>query len=147
VIASERIARHFEDTTLSCGLTAYAHPLTCAAVAAAIDVYRQEDLIRRAARLGDWLRVRLHAFAPPRPFIRDVRGLGLLWALELGEPGGSEPATAARMARLRDGLQRRRLHLHKRDNQVFIAPPLVASEADLEEGLVALGAALDESFA
>ena len=147
VLVSGRVARHFEDSPLSCGLTAYAHPLTCAAIVAAIEVYRQEDLIRRAARLGDWLRVRLHAFAPPRPFIREVRGLGLLWALELGEPGGAGPATPVRMGRLREALHRRRLHLHKREHQIFLAPPLVINEEELEEGLVALGSALDESFA
>jgi taurine---2-oxoglutarate transaminase len=147
VLVSGRIARHFEDHALSCGLTSYGHPLTCAAISAAIEVYRQDDLIRRAARLGDWLRVRLHAFAPPRPCIREVRGLGLLWALDLAEPGGGGPASPARMARLRAELQRRRLHLHKREHQIFLAPPLVITEAELEEGLVALGGALDESFA
>ncbi len=79
-----------------------------------------------------------------------MRGIGLLWALELVEPGGAGPATPASpttMGRLRAELHRRRLHLHKRDNQVFLAPPLVITEAELEEGLVALGGALDESFA
>jgi taurine---2-oxoglutarate transaminase len=147
VVLGPRIAGHFQEAALSCGLTAYAHPLTCAAIAAAIDVYRQQDLIVRAARLGDWLRGRLQAFTSARPFIRDVRGLGLLWALELHEPGGAAPAASSRMARLRQALERRRLHLHKRDNQIFLAPPLVVTEVDLEEGLVALGAALDESFA
>jgi taurine---2-oxoglutarate transaminase len=147
VIVGSRVARHFDTNPLSCGLTAYAHPLTCAAICAAIDVYRQEDLIRRAARLGDWLRVRLHAFAPPRPAIREVRGLGLLWALELGDPGGPSAAGAARMARLRTALSQRHLHLHKRDHVIFLAPPLVVSEEDLEEGLTRLGAALDDAFA
>ena len=36
-MATERVARHFDDHVLSCGLTAYAHPLTCAAIAAAIE--------------------------------------------------------------------------------------------------------------
>jgi taurine--2-oxoglutarate transaminase len=146
VLASAGVARHFEDHPLVCGLTAYAHPLTCAAIVAAIDVYRQDDLIGRASRLGDWLRGRLEALAGSRPFVREVRGLGLLWALALDEPGGAGPATAARMGRLCAGLERRHVHLHKRDHQIFLAPPLVASEADLEAALVALGAALDESF-
>jgi taurine---2-oxoglutarate transaminase len=147
VVVSERIARHFEGATLSCGLTAYAHPLTCAAIAAAIDVYQQENLIQRADRLGQGLGERLRAFATSRPYLREVRGLGLLWALDLLEPGSSGPATPGRMARLREELQRQRLHLHKRDHQIFLAPPLVIGEADLDEGLVALGRALDESFA
>ncbi len=146
VVVGSRVAQHFDTTPLSCGLTAYGHPLTCAAIAAAIDIYRQEDLIGRAARLGDWLRGRLQAFASPRPFIREVRGLGLLWAIELGEPGGG-PATAGRIGRLRAALERRHVHLHKRDHVIFLAPPLVVTEEDLEEGLARLGQSLDETFA
>ena len=44
------VARHFDDHLLSCGLTAYAHPLTCAAIVAAIEAYRDEDLVRPGGR-------------------------------------------------------------------------------------------------
>lgn len=147
VVASARVARHFDDHMLSCGLTAYAHPLTCAAIAAAITVYRDDRLIDRAATLGAWLKGQLSTFAGARPFIGEVRGLGLLWALELAEPGSpGTPAGAGRMKRLKDALGRQHLHLHKRDNLVFVAPPLVSSEADITAGLAALGRALQESF-
>jgi taurine--2-oxoglutarate transaminase len=146
VLVSARISRHFDDHPLSCGLTAYAHPLTCAAMVAAIGIYREEDLIGRAARLGEWLAVRLQTFSVSRPQVRDVRGLGLLWALDLAEPANTGPASPSRMGRLRAALERRHLYLHKRDNTIFLAPPLVIAEHDLEEGLVALGGALDESY-
>jgi 4-aminobutyrate aminotransferase-like enzyme len=112
-------------------------------------VYKDEDLIRRAAALGSWLRARLGSLAAARPYVREVRGLGLLWALELGEPGAgaSGAAAPARMKALAEGLRRRCLHLHKRDHMVFLAPPLVASEADLETGLARLCEALNEAFA
>jgi taurine--2-oxoglutarate transaminase len=145
VVASARVARHFEDNTLVCGLTAYGHPLACAAISAAIEAYRDQNLVRRAAALGDWWRPRLQAFAAERPQVRNLRGLGLLWGLDLFE--GEAPAAAARLKRLREGLAGQHLHLHKRDNMVFLAPPLVASEADLEAGLERLGRALDEAFA
>lgn len=146
VVASPRVARHFEDHPLVCGLTAYAHPLACAAIAAAIQVYRDEHLIRRAAGLGDWLRPRLESFVAERRQVRNLRGLGLLWAIDLMEPGTDEPAGAARMKRLRDALAAQRLHLHKRENMIFLAPPLVASEGDLGTGLDRLGRAVDEVF-
>jgi len=50
------------------------------------------------------------------------------------------------MARLAAALRRRHVHVHKRENLVYVAPPLVATEADLGEGLARLGAALDEAF-
>jgi taurine---2-oxoglutarate transaminase len=140
VVVSGRLARHFDDHVLSCGLTAYAHPLTCAAIVAAIGAYRDEDLVRRAARLGEGLRVRLPRLAQGRPFLRQIRGLGLLWALELDAPPD-------RMRRLAAGLRARRVHAHKRDGTIFLAPPLVVTEEELEEGILRIAAALDEAWA
>jgi len=135
-LVSPAIAGHFEDHVLSCGLTAYAHPLTCAAIVAAIEAYRGEELIERAERLGAVLEVQLRTLAERRPFVREVRGLGLLWALELD-------ADAAQIKKLAAELRARHLHLHKRDNMVFVAPPLVIEEADLQAGVATLAEALD----
>jgi taurine--2-oxoglutarate transaminase len=140
-LVNQRIARHFDDHVLSCGLTAYAHPLTCAAIVAAITAYREEALIERAERLGAVLEVKLRALAETRSFVREVRGVGLLWALEL-----FENEAPARMKRLAHELRARHLHLHKRDNMVFVAPPLVIGEDELEAGVRALGAALDAAW-
>jgi taurine--2-oxoglutarate transaminase len=138
-VVNQRIARHFDDHVLSCGLTAYAHPLTCAAMVAAIESYRDEQLVERAARLGGIVEAALRGFAQTRAYVREVRGLGLLWALELDADG-------ARMKRLAQALRARHLHLHKRDDMVFVAPPLVIDEADLAAGIAALGAALDDAW-
>jgi taurine--2-oxoglutarate transaminase len=140
VVVTPAIARHFEDHVLSCGLTAYAHPLTCAAIVAAIEAYRREDLVDRAERMGALAEVHLRTLAETRPFIIDVRGLGLLWALEL-------EAGAPQMQRLARELRARHLHLHKRDNMVFVAPPLVIDETDLQAGLSTLSEALDAVWA
>ena len=79
--------------------------------------------------------------------MREVRGLGLLWALELGRGRGPGRGGAAEApARRRCAAQH--LHLHKRDNMVFLAPPLVVSEAELDAGAGhGWAAALDEAFA
>ncbi len=140
VIVSQPVARFFDDHVLSCGLTAYAHPLTCAAIVAAVTAYRDEGLIENAAGLGAWLRPRLEQLARGRTHVREVRGLGLLWALDLD-------ADAERMARLAAGLRRRHLHMHKRDNLLYLAPPLVVTREDLDEALALLSAALDEAWA
>jgi taurine--2-oxoglutarate transaminase len=146
VIVSERIARHFDDHVLQCGLTAYAHPLTCAAIVTAIEIMRDEQLVERAAVLGAWLGERLARLAKTRPLIGDVRGIGMLWALELVVPGAAsrEPLRGEALVRVAAGLKRRHVHLHRRDNLIYIAPPLVATEADLTEALTLVAAALDE---
>jgi taurine--2-oxoglutarate transaminase len=146
VIVSERIARHFDDVVLSCGLTSYAHPLVCAAIVAAIETYRDDGLVERAAALGQRLAPRLAALARAHPAIAEVRGLGLLWAFELCVPGGKEPLPGPALAKLAATLRAHHLHMHKRDNLLYLAPPLVISEVELDEALDALGHALDEGL-
>ncbi|HVV50616.1 MAG TPA: aminotransferase class III-fold pyridoxal phosphate-dependent enzyme [Polyangia bacterium] len=151
VIVSERIARHFDDHVLVCGLTSYAHPLVCEAVVATIETMRDEKLVERAAARGDFLRGRLADFARPRPHLAEVRGLGLLWAFELCVPGpdGARtklPLPPPVMAKLSASLRRHHLHMHKRDNLLYFAPPLVIGEAELEAALAELGRALDEAL-
>ena len=147
VVVTERIARHFDDEVLWCGLTSYAHPLVCAAIVAAIETYRDERLVERAAALGAWLGPRLADFARARPYVGDVRGVGLLWAFELCAPGApQQPAAPAALARLASALRTHHLHMHKRENLLYLAPPLVIERSELEEALTALGAALDEAL-
>jgi taurine--2-oxoglutarate transaminase len=145
VIVTERIARHFDENVLQCGLTAYAHPLTCAAIVAAIETLRDERLPARAAELGSWLGGELASLAATRPQVGEVRGIGLLWALELVVPGTREPLGAAAVARVGSGLKRRHVHAHRRDNLVYVAPPLVATREDLGAALGLLAEALDEA--
>jgi taurine--2-oxoglutarate transaminase len=148
-VVSARIARHFDHHALSCGLTAYAHPLVCAAIVAAIGAYEDGRLVERAAAAGEGLGTQLAALAARRGAIARVRGLGLLWAVDLREGDGRAPETPAgpdRMRRLAAELRARALHVHKRDNMVFLAPPLVVTEADIEEGVARLDAALHAAW-
>jgi taurine--2-oxoglutarate transaminase len=146
VVASDRIAGYFDDHVLVCGLTSYAHPLVCEAVVATIETLRDEKLVERAAALGTRVKAALVEFARDRPYLGETRGLGLLWAFELCVPGSRSPAPPATMAKLAGILRRRRLHMHKRDNLVYFAPPLVISEAEVLEALAEVGRAFDEAF-
>jgi adenosylmethionine-8-amino-7-oxononanoate aminotransferase len=51
------------------------------------------------------------------------------------------------MAKLSASLRRHHLHMHKRDNLLYLAPPLVITEAELDAALGDLGRALDEALA
>jgi taurine---2-oxoglutarate transaminase len=147
VIVSDRIARHFDDHVLVAGLTSYAHPLVCEAVVAAIQVLRDERLVEHVAELGARLAVQLPLFARHRPYIAEVRGIGLLWAFELCQPGTKDPIASLTMGKLATTLRRHHLHMHKRDNLLYFAPPFVITAAELDEALAALGRALDEALA
>ena len=147
VIVTERIARHFDQNVLVCGLTSYAHPLVCEAIVAAIESYRDEGLVDRAAAAGARLRTTFEDFRRRRPYIGEIRGLGLLWAFELCVPGSHDPLPSGTMAKVAASLRRHHLHMHKRDNLVYFAPPLVITDAELDEAVVAVGMAFDEAVA
>jgi len=129
-----------------CGLTSYAHPLVCEAIVAAIESYRDEGLVDRAAASGRQLAAKFADFARKRPYIGEIRGLGLLWAFELCAPGTRDPLPSGTMAKVAAALRRNHLHMHKRDNLVYFAPPLVITDAELDEAVTAVGAAFDEAM-
>lgn len=143
VIVHERVAQHFDERVLACGLTYYAHPVSCAAALETLAVYEDEGLYRRAAALGPVLRREVEAVAARLPGVRSmVRGLGLLVALELEAP-------AAAWARLGQELAARRLSLHvdgKRGTAIF-SPPLCIEESELVTGVRAFGDAAALAFA
>jgi taurine--2-oxoglutarate transaminase len=147
VIVTDRVARHFDENVLVCGLTSYAHPLVCEAIVAAIETIRDEGLVARAAAAEARLRAVFADFARKRPYVGEIRGVGLLWAFELCTPGSHTALPSGTMAKVAASLRRNHLHMHKRDNLVYFAPPLVITDAELDESIAAVGAAFDEALA
>ncbi|BBX32267.1 4-aminobutyrate aminotransferase [Mycolicibacterium mageritense DSM 44476 = CIP 104973] len=67
------------------------NPLACAAALAVIDTIEREQLVARAAQIGETMIGRLTAMAADDPRIGDVRGRGAMIAIELVKPGTVEP--------------------------------------------------------
>jgi taurine--2-oxoglutarate transaminase len=136
VLVHERISRHFDGEKLLCGLTYYGHPLACAAGNEAIDVYRQEGLIEQAAAHEPPFREGLEAIARSVPgAAHDVRVRGLLGAVEWRD--GMTAEFAPFFGALTRKLVEERIHAYAKPTtgMLVIAPPLVTSRAELEEGL------------
>ena len=92
-----------------------------------------EDLLDSVRTQGEWLGSALRAMALRSGRIRDVRGAGFLWGIDVHEPAADV------IARARDeGL----LLVGAGDYTLRILPPLVATRADLEDGLSRLERAL-----
>jgi len=141
VIVHERVAAHFDERVLACGLTYYGHPVGCAAALETLRVYEDDDLYGNAARLGPVLRAEVEAVAARLTGPTLVRGLGLLCALEVEAP-------APAWARLGGELAARRLSLHvdgKRGTAIF-APPLCIGQAELIDGVRRFGDAAVAAF-
>lgn len=78
--------------------TFVAHPLSCAAALATLDVLRSERLVARAATLGRELAPRLAEWPKRFPQVVAVRGRGLLWGVELGSRAAAARAVAGGLA-------------------------------------------------
>jgi taurine--2-oxoglutarate transaminase len=142
VIVHERIAKHFDDNMLACGLTFYAHPTACAAAVECLNVYADEKMFENSARLGPVLLHELSAIRDALPVKAFARGLGLLGALEIDAP-------IDQWQKLGGELGKRRLSLHvdgKRGTAIF-APPLCITEQELVTGVRSFGEAAKLAFA
>jgi 4-aminobutyrate aminotransferase/(S)-3-amino-2-methylpropionate transaminase len=113
------------------------HPPACAAALASIAVLEQEKLVPRAAELGARALAGLRARLRDTPGVADVRGLGLLLAIECDDPEIASRACAGSLARgvivLPSGDDGRVLSL---------TPPLSIAEGVLDDALERVAASL-----
>jgi 4-aminobutyrate aminotransferase / (S)-3-amino-2-methylpropionate transaminase / 5-aminovalerate transaminase len=121
------------------------NPVACAAALGAIETMAKEDLPAAARRIGDIMLPRLRKLAESQPAIGDVRGRGAMIAIELVRPGTLEPdgAATAAVARACHAAGLIVLTCGTYGNVLRFLPPLVMSEALLNEGL----AVLEDAFA
>jgi acetylornithine/LysW-gamma-L-lysine aminotransferase len=112
------------------------NPLACAAAAATVKVIQEQDLAARAAALGESFRDSLRELAARFGVIREVRGLGLMVAVDL----------KTRSARYLQALQDRGvLALAAGPTVIRFLPPLVITQEQLEAVRDALEAVLEEN--
>jgi adenosylmethionine-8-amino-7-oxononanoate aminotransferase len=125
------------------GHTYFANPLSCAIAHAVVSEMMDRDLIGNAARMGRLLRERLDALAGRSRVIGDVRGKGLLMAIELVADKESKrmfprelvaPARLGALA-LDEGLAlySRRTSQGRFGDWVMLTPPLIIDAGQVDE--------------
>ncbi|MDO4637028.1 MAG: 4-aminobutyrate--2-oxoglutarate transaminase [Lautropia sp.] len=126
------------------GGTFAGNPVATAAANAVLDVMEQEQLPARAERLGSQLVAHLTKIRPQVPQISDIRGLGLMQAVEFTHPGSSEPdasfADTVRAQALESGLIL--LNCGTYGNAIRFLPPLTIEQSTFDEALKILEAVL-----
>jgi taurine--2-oxoglutarate transaminase len=151
----EDLARHFDTNRLWAGLTGYAHPISCAAALATLEVLEGEGLIERSKQMGELLDGRLKRMAEKFPMVGEGRAKGLYGVIEfVGESGGksylvpegASGASALPLNGVTRGLREEGLHMAVKGPRAFVAPPLTISEADLNEGLDRLERVLEREL-
>jgi alanine-glyoxylate transaminase / (R)-3-amino-2-methylpropionate-pyruvate transaminase len=142
-ITTDEIARAYPGLTFS---TFGGNPVTAAAALATINYIEQNDLPRNAAVVGAYLRERLLQLQEKHQVIGDVRGMGLMQAIECVQDRKTrEPAPKA-VLKVFEETRRRGVLIGKgglHGNVIRLGPPLIASKSDIDE----LVAALDAAFA
>jgi 4-aminobutyrate aminotransferase/(S)-3-amino-2-methylpropionate transaminase len=120
------------------GGTYVGNPVAQAAALAVLDVFEEEGLVERAARLGETIRARMDGWAARWDAIGDVRGLGAMLAIELVHDRGSkdpapEVATAIVEAAAERGLLLLKSGIYS--NCIRVLLPFVITDAELDEAL------------
>ena len=141
----EEIAKAWSAKTIS---TFGGNAVSMAALIATNDVMVREDVPARAAARGRQLREGLDAIAQHHPWIGEVRGMGLMQALELVQDPGTRTPDPRRARALLEATKEERvlvgvggLHGHV----VRLGPSLLVSEEEIAEGLERLGRACDRA--
>jgi len=152
-IVSQKVYEVMEEATprvgaFSHGYTYSGHPISAAAANAVLDIVEREDLAGQSARKGAYLLARLKAEFAQNPIVGEVRGIGMLAALEFVadrgtkasfDPGLKVGARISQAARDRGLIARAMPH----GDILGFAPPLVMTEAEIDEMVGIAKAAVD----
>lgn len=109
------------------GSTFGGNPLTCAAAHASTKYLIDNNVTENAAKMGEYLGEGLRKIQAGHEFITDVRGMGLLWAVEFDSDLTPEVISACNDAGL--------LMNPMRPNTVRLMPVLTITEAEIDEAL------------
>ena len=115
------------------GTTYGGNLLACRAALCFLDELVGGGLLARIGRVGRHLEQQLKAMAARRPVIKEVRGAGLIWGLELTRDAA--PVVPEALAR---GVIVNRTA----ETVVRLLPPLIITEPDIDQALERLEAAL-----
>jgi 4-aminobutyrate aminotransferase-like enzyme len=115
------------------------NPLACAAALAVLDEFERLNIVAAVARRDPWLRERL-APLQRHATVTDVRGIGMLWAIEF-----ADAAIANRVVRA--GLQRGLILLQSGvdGTSITLAPPLNIEDDLLEHAVALLDRTIEET--
>ncbi len=150
VMVSDRLAdvlKH-DGGEFAHGYTYSGHPAACAAGLATLDILQEQDVVRRVREdIGPYLQKQWATLAD-HPLVGETRGAGFVAAMELVSDKASrsrfddDGSTGAlcRNASVSNGLVMRAV-----GDTMIIAPPLVISEAQVDELVEKAGRALDDT--
>jgi len=129
VLISERVTAMLEGVAFRHGFTYNGHPTGCAVALENLAIIEREELVARAARLGERLLTGLRELEE-LPAVLQARGFGLMAALELDVDDAVELADRIRAAGV---------IVRATGQKLVLSPPLVIEEDDLDRLVEVIG--------
>jgi 4-aminobutyrate--pyruvate transaminase len=129
------------------GFTYSGHPVSAAVALEALNIYEERDILGHVRRVGPLLQQALRGFSD-HPLVGEVRGVGLMGALELvrdretREPFDPAHAVGQQVVRL---ARQHGLILRTLGDSVAFSPPLIIDEAEIAELFDRFARALDDA--
>jgi 4-aminobutyrate aminotransferase-like enzyme len=139
--ATSEVADAFPGLTFS---TFGGNPVSMAAALAVIRVIEKEDLRRNSAEVGGYLRDRLEEMKERYPVIGDVRGMGLMQAIELVKDRDTKEPDPKAVLAVFEETRKRGVLIGKGGlygNVIRTGMPLVATRDNVDEMIAAMDAA------
>ena len=129
--ATNRVIKSFVPGTHAA--TFGGNPLACAAALASLKVLTKKKFLEKSENMGVYFRSQLEQLAESFPIIREVRGAGMMLALELDRPG---------MDVVTDCMQQGFLINCIQQNVLRFLPPLTVTQKEIERLIKALSKSL-----
>ena len=129
------IAASFKGLQIS---TFGGNPVTSVAAKATIDLIEEDRLMDNAATVGGYFRQGLEGLKEKHDLVGDVRGMGLLQAIELVKDRNTKEPAAQETNQFMEECRKRGLLVGKgglMGNVIRMSPPLNISKADVDEAI------------
>jgi 4-aminobutyrate aminotransferase-like enzyme len=143
-ITTAELANAFQGMTIS---TFGGNPVTSVAARATIQVIEEEQLLENAHTMGKYFREKLDGLKEKHMLIGDVRGMGLMQALELVKDRQTKEPAPEAAAQLMERTRAHGLLIGKGGlygNCIRLAPMLNIGKADIDEAIKLLDTAFGE---
>tara|TARA_A100001015_G_scaffold309775_1_gene409849 strand:+ start:515 stop:1861 length:1347 start_codon:yes stop_codon:yes gene_type:complete len=144
LMVSKEISEFFNTRPLPIGLTYSGHALACASAIANINVMENENLLAKTKELETYLIKKVDQLKDKHKSIGDFRCTGLLGCIELVKnrktkeplvPWNAKPNEMSIVNKISSTLREKGLITFVRWNWIFIAPPLIITQKQLDDGL------------
>jgi taurine--2-oxoglutarate transaminase len=151
VIVTDTIAAAYDDQPMPLGLTYSAHTVSCASANAVIKVYEDDHLMARTNEMGVYMNEQMEVLKAKHPSIGDWRNTGLLGCIELVKnretkepmaPYNAKPSQMGVMKKVAASIKDQGMFTFVKWNFIFVAPPLIITKEQIDEGLDIISNAL-----